>query len=117
MPSKIWKISRRLNSSKCTVRRKPKEKWGDKLVINTVQTRTAPSLAGGCYDRRNSNAAVKCGICEKQKNYVEDSVRNMRWNRGPVNCTPTTFPPSLLGSVMWTTRPWVEKSGSMRREA
>src|SRR5882672_4685779 len=44
------------------------------------------------------------------KFYAADSDRNILWNLGPVNCTPTSFPPAA--SATCTTRPLVEKSGS-----
>src|SRR5262245_14463316 len=41
-----------------------------------------------------------------------DSDRNILWNLGPVNCTPTSRPPAATGSVTCTTLPLVENSGS-----
>ncbi len=45
-----------------------------------------------------------------------DSERKKRWKRGPVKWTPTSFSPWDWESATWTTRPWVAKSASLRRE-
>lgn len=49
--------------------------------------------------------------------YAAFSGRNTRWNRGPVNCTPTRCSPGPAASQTCTTRPLVAKSASLRREA
>src|SRR5260221_6890576 len=46
--------------------------------------------------------------------YAADSDRNIFWNRGPVNCTPTSLSPGPLAAATCTTLPRVEKSNSSR---
>src|SRR5215510_13097546 len=46
--------------------------------------------------------------------HAADSDRNILWNLGPVNCTPTRRPPLATVCVTCTTRPRVENSPSER---
>lgn len=68
-------------------------------------------------ERLSLETAPGSFTCAREMTHRADSDRKTRWNRGPVNCTPTSFSPNEAASRTWTTRPDVAKSASPRREA